>query len=605
MLKRLVFILVLLMPLHAIAQTFTATVDEKTVGDNQQFQISFTISGQNLKGVKNLKPPSFSDFMTLSGPSQSTNIQFINGVQSASYSYSYILRAKRIGVFTIGKASIEFNGKLYETEPIKITVVKGSSLPKQKKKDGEISNEEIAKNLFIRAIVNKRKVFLGEQVTVVYKLYTRLNIAAQMSINKLPQYQGFWTEELEGSNNITFSTEMIDGKQFRVGTLKKAALFPTQTGKLEITPFELTVPIQLRRNRNRNNFFDDFFNDPFGASQTVKYNATSNKVTITVLPLPATGKPESFNGAVGDFTLNAGIDKTTAKTNESMTLKVSISGKGNLELLKLPKLDLPAGFEKYEPKTSENINRKNVISGKKTAEYLMIPRVVGKREIPAIEFSYFNPEKKKYITLRSKLFALNITQGEKLIETEFTSKEDILKLGSDIRFIKTSNYDIYKKEESILFTTFFWAGGIVPVILLSVLVGWKRKNDKLAGNLALLHYQRARKVAKSRLKKAKKLMQENNHTEFYTEISLALFGYLEGKFHIPKAEFTIEKAADELRKAGVDDTLIETVKKTAKDCEFVRFAPGAEKDSAIQSMYDRLGAIIVDVEKNIAEENGK
>lgn len=605
MLKRLVFILVLLMPLHAIAQTFIAMVDEKTVGDNQQFQISFTISGQNLKGVKNLKPPSFSDFMTLSGPSQSTNIQFINGVQSASYSYSYILRAKRIGVFTIGKASIEFNGKLYETEPIKITVVKGSSLPKQKKKDGEISNEEIAKNLFIRAIVNKRKVFLGEQVTVVYKLYTRLNIAAQMSINKLPQYQGFWTEELEGSNNITFSTEMIDGKQFRVGTLKKAALFPTQTGKLEITPFELTVPIQLRRNRNRNNFFDDFFNDPFGASQTVKYNATSNKVTINVLPLPAAGKPESFNGAVGDFTLKASIDKTTAKTNESMTLKVSISGKGNLELLKLPKLDIPAGFEKYEPKTSENINRKNIISGKKTAEYLMIPRVVGKREIPAIEFSYFNPEKKKYITLRSKLFALNITQGEKLIETEFASKEDILKLGNDIRFIKTSDYDIYKKEESILFTTFFWTSGIVPVLLVLVLVGWKRKNDKLAGNLALLHYQKARKVAKSRLKKAKKLMQENNYNEFFTEISLALFGYLEDKFHIPKAEFTIEKAADELRKAGVDDTLIETVKKTAKDCEFVRFAPGAEKDSAIQSMYDRLGAIIVDVEKNIAEENDK
>lgn len=605
MLKRLVFILVLLMPLHAIAQTFTATVDEKTVGDNQQFQISFTISGQNLKGVKNLKPPSFSDFMTLSGPSQSTNIQFINGVQSASYSYSYILRAKRIGVFTIGNASIEFNGKLYETEPIKITVVKGSSLPKQKKKDGEISNEEIAKNLFIRAIVNKRKVFLGEQVTVVYKLYTRLNIAAQMSINKLPQYQGFWTEELEGSNNITFSTEMIDGKQFRVGTLKKAALFPTQTGKLEITPFELTVPIQLRRNRNRNNFFDDFFNDPFDASQTVEYNATSNKVTINVLPLPAAGKPESFNGAVGDFTLKASIDKTTAKTNESMTLKVSISGKGNLELLKLPKLDIPTGFEKYEPKTSENINRKNIISGKKTAEYLMIPRVVGKREIPAIEFSYFNPEKKKYITLRSKLFALNITQGEKLIETEFASKEDILKLGNDIRFIKTSDYDIYKKEESILFTTFFWTSGIVPVLLVLVLVGWKRKNDKLAGNLALLHYQKARKVAKSRLKKAKKLMQENNYNEFFTEISLALFGYLEDKFHIPKAEFTIEKAADELRKAGVDDTLIETVKKTAKDCEFVRFAPGAEKDSAIQSMYDRLGAIIVDVEKNIAEENGK
>jgi len=170
------------------------------------------------------------------------------------------------------------SGESFNTKSIKITIVKGSSKPKKQNQDSGISDEEIAKNLFIRAVVDKRKTYLGEQVTVTYKLYTRLNIAAQMSISKLPQYQGFWAEELETSNNITFATEVIDGKQYRVGVLKKAALFPTQTGKLEITPFELTVPIQLRRNRNRNNFFDDFFNDPFGFNQTVEYNATSNKV---------------------------------------------------------------------------------------------------------------------------------------------------------------------------------------------------------------------------------------------------------------------------------------------------------------------------------------
>ena len=603
--KKLLIILFLSLPLHIFAQSFVASVGQTTVAENQHFEVSFTFSGKNINGVKNFKPPTFRNFLVLSGPNQSTSIQIINGVQSASLSYNYIIQAKRIGTFSIGTASLEYNGEAFKTKSIKIIIVKGSSKPKKQKQDAGISDEEIAKNLFIRAIVDRRKAYLGEQVTVTYKLYTRLNIAAQMSISKLPHYQGFWAEELETSSNITFATEVIDGKQYRVGVLKKAALFPTQTGKLEITPFELTVPIQLRRNRNRNNFFDDFFNDPFGFNQTVEYNAISNKVTINVLSLPTEGKPDSFHGAVGEFSLNADVDKTTAKTNEAVTLKVILSGKGNLELLEMPELNLPSGFEKYEPKTSENINKRNIISGFKTAEYLMIPRVVGTREIPPVEFSYFNPTKKKYVTLRSKSFKLNITQGEQLPEVENAGKEDVQHLGSDIRFIKTSIENIYKKDESVLFTTFFWVGGIVPMLILFIAVGWKKRNDKIAGNVALLRYSKAQKVAKNRLKKAKKLMQENNYKEFYTEVSLALFGYLEDKFHIPKAEFTIERAMDELRKAGVEESLIYDVKKVAEDCEFIRFAPGAEKSAAMQNMYDQLTTVIIDVEKNIAEGNDK
>jgi hypothetical protein len=308
---------------------------------------------------------------------------------------------------------------------------------------------------------------------------------------------------------------------------------------------------------------------------------------------------------VGDFTFSASIDKTTAKTNEPVTLKIVISGKGNLELVVLPELNIPTGFEKYEPKTSEKINNKNIISGSKTAEYLMIPRVVGKREIPAVEFSYFNPAKKKYITKRSGPFSLNITQGERLPDVEIASKEDVKQLGEDIRFIKTSGYDIHKKEESVLFTAIFWIGGIVPMLVFFVLVGWKRKNDKLAGNLALLRYQKAQRVAKNRLKKAKKYLNENNHKEFYTEISQALFGYLEDKLHIAKAEFTIDKAKDELVNLNVDDELTEKVKKMAEDCEFIRFAPGAEENTAMKSTYDQMATVITDVEKSIVERNGR
>jgi BatD DUF11 like domain len=598
-------IIILLLPLKLSAQNFTASVNETTVADNEQFKVTFTLSGNNVNGIKNFNPPPFSNFIILSGPNQSTSIQFINGVQSGSISYSYILQPRSLGNFSIGKASIEYDGEEYQTEPLNITVVKGNSKPKQQKQDDSISNEEIAKNLFIKATVDKRKVFLGEQVTVTYKLYTRLNIAAQMSISKLPQYQGFWTEELETSTNIVFMTEVIDGKQFRVGTLKRAALFPTQTGKLEITPFELTVPIQIKKNRNRNNIFDDFFNDPFGNSKTIEFNAISDKITIDVLQLPQKNKPDSFKGAVGDFTFRADLDKTSAKTNEPVTLKIEISGKGNIQLVDMPELNLPTGFEKYEPKTSEKINNKNIISGTKTAEYLMVPRVVGKREIPAIKFSYFDPANKKYITKQSGPFTLNITQGESLPDVQVANKEEIRKLGEDIRFIKTSGYDIYKKEESVLFTPFFWIGGVTPMVLLFVLIGWKRKNDKLAGNITLLNYQRAQKIAKKRLKKAKQLLNENNHKEFYTEISQALFGYLEDKLHIAKAEFTIDKAKDELAKLNVNDDLTQKVKQMAEACEFIRFAPGAEENTAMKSTFDQMANVITDVEKSIVEKNGK
>ena len=219
--KKLILIAILVLPIKNFAQSFTASVENTQVGVNERFTVSFTFTGKDINGLKNFNPPSFINFIVLSGPNQSTSFQFINGAQSASITYSYIIQAKSMGRFTIGKATIDYNGNAYETKPIKITVKKGRSQPKQQANSNSgISNEEIAKNLFIRAVVDKRKVYLGEQVTVTYKLYTRLNIASQMSINKLPQYQGFWAEELETSSNIAFNTEVVNGKQYRVGVLK-------------------------------------------------------------------------------------------------------------------------------------------------------------------------------------------------------------------------------------------------------------------------------------------------------------------------------------------------------------------------------------------------
>ncbi|HVO74278.1 MAG TPA: BatD family protein, partial [Ignavibacteriaceae bacterium] len=363
-------------------QSFVASVSGNPVALDEQFEATFTFSGRDVNKIKNFTPPDFGNFLVISGPNQSTSMQIINGAVSSEISYSYYLQPKNAGKFTIGSASIVYDDKTYKTNPLSIEVKAGRSNANKKgnEQDAAAEDKEIQDNLFIRAVVDKSRPYVGEQVTVTYKLYTRLNIASQMSVSKLPSYQGFWAEELETSSNILFTTEVYNGKQYRVGILKKAALFPSQSGELTISPFELNVPVQVEKKRKKgNNFFDDFFNDPFFNREMVDYAVKSNSVKINVLPLPE-DKPASFNGAVGSFSLSSDLNKKNVKTNEPLSLKINLSGAGNIQLLNIPEVKFPQGFEKYEPKVTDQINRKTEISGRKTFEYLIIPRTSGKKE---------------------------------------------------------------------------------------------------------------------------------------------------------------------------------------------------------------------------------
>ena len=599
MLKSFLFWILFLFVSLVKAQSFVATVDNNKVAENERFELRFTFEGKNLNALKNFNPPTLKEFRVLSGPNQSTSMQIINGVSSSSLTLSYILMPNTTGVFTIGSASIQYEGKTYTTDQIKVTIVKGSQKPKDDS-GKQISNEEIAKNLFIRATIDKNKVYLGEQVTVTYKLYTRLNIASQMSVDKLPQYQGFWAEELETARNISFSREVIDGQQYNVGLLKRAALFPNQAGKLEVTPFELTIPIQVQKKKNPNNVWDDFFGDPFGRAEIVEYQAKSNTLKVEVMPLPENNKPESFKGAVGKFDFSATLDKQKTKTNEPINLKFDISGTGNIKLLELPPFELPNGFEKYDPKVDEQINRAGKISGTKKAEYLLIPRVAGSREIPPIEFSYFDPEKRSYQTISSKSFSVSIEQGQGSAN-DLANQQSIEQLDSDIRFIKTKFDDVDKRSEILLFKPAFWIASLVPFLASLVLIGWKRKQDKLSGNQQLLRYSKAEKVARKRFKAAKKLLDQNNIELFYSEISQALFGYLEDKFHIPKSEFTLDRAGDELLKRNIKPELVEKMKTNAQKCEFIRFAPGTNPSQAMNQMYQSFSDVVISIERSITK----
>jgi hypothetical protein len=584
--------------LSLTAQDFSVSVDKTNIGQNERFQIYFTFQNGDPNRLSSFNPPSFNGLKILSGPNESRSMQIINGQVSGSLTYSFIAIGPNLGKVTIESASILFGSTKLATDPIAINIVKGTSTNKQVDSKLGISKEELDKNVFIRAIPNKRTIKQGEQLSVTYKLYTKLNISSPQ-ISKLPMFNGFWSEELETPQNIQFNIEMYNGERYRAATIKKVALFPTRSGELELTPFELNVPVIIKSRRSRNDIFDDFFNDSFfGRTETIEHLAKSNIVKIKVEPLPSNNVPNSFSGAVGNFTFDVSLDKEDVELNEAITVKARISGSGNIALLKLPDINFPTGFEKYEPKTNDNIIRKNIISGRKNIEFIIVPRIPGVKEIPPIEFSYYNLNKKDYVTLRSKPFTVNVKPGEGAYAQNISgyTKEDIKLLNEDIRFIKTSSYNFIKREDLANVSIYFILGLIFPLGGLLTLLILRKRQDKLEGNVSLLRYQRAEKNAKLLLKKATKSIESNNLSEYYNNLSQSLFGYLGDKLSIQTADFTLDRAIEKLKQKNVNSDLIEKIKKISEKCEFARFAPNAVGN-------DRNGEVFKSVE-NIIQEIG-
>lgn len=596
--KFLVIIVLALLTQLNLAQKFTTSADRTTVGQYDRFQVDFVFEGGDVNGLSNYRPPAFNGLRVLSGPNQSSSMSIINGRVSGSLTFSYILQPINVGEFTIASASVDYGGRTFKTDPLKIRIEKGTP-QQQKESTGGYSQEDLAKNVFIVAEANKTKVLQGDQITVTYKLYTKLNIASPQ-ISKLPSYQGFWAEEVGPIQNINFEIGMRNGERFRVAKIKQVALFPTKTGTLSVTPFELNIPILIKKKRTGNDLFDEFFNDSFfGRTETVEFTARSNTIKVEVEPLPA-GAPASFNGAVGNFSLKADIDKQSVTANESVTLRLNLSGTGNIKLLDAPEPKLPSGFEKYEPKVVENINRGSIISGQKIIDYLIVPRSSGPKEIPPVEFTYFNPSSRKYVTLTTQAFKINVNPGVggEVVSQNY-GKEDVKLLSEDIRFIKLDSETLEPRHEVALIRSWFWFSIFIPLFGLIGALVYQRKQLKLYSNIKLMKYQKAEKEARKRLKLAKAALDTKETTKFYSEISSALFGYLENKLSIQKSEFTLEGAVETLQTHSVNSELIERVKQIAERCEFARFAPEGEMQAIANEMYEGTVKVIIDLDSSI------
>jgi len=518
----------------------------------------------------------------------------INGAVTSSITYSYILQPQREGQLIIGPASIENGGKRYTTTPVTVTVGKAAA--------GDVGGQ-IADNLLLRIELDRRNVYQGEQITATYKIYTRVNVA-NYNLAKVPTFTGFWSEDIDVPQQVQLTTETYDGKQYRVGILKKVALFPQRSGTLEIGPMNVQCVVQVQSKGRSNDIFDQFFNDPFfGNVRNVNHTVTTKVEKISVKPLPAAGVPEGFGGAVGRFTMENFVDKEKVAENEAVTYRVKIAGTGNIKLLEAPDLNVSPDLDRYDPKVSDQINKqRGRVSGSRTFEYLLIPRHPGAQRIPPVVFSYFDPKKKSYVTITGKEVALSVAKGagngEGIVAGAGISREDVKLLGEDIRIIRSDGVALVKRGSKFAGSPLFFISAASPVICFGLFLLIIRRREKIMGDVAGLRSRKARNVAKKRLAKAKHLLQGDNREEYYAEVSKALWGYCADKLGIPPAELSLENIRDGLTGRGADPETVTEVGAILGQCDFARFAPASDH-RGMQDVYARSEQTILQLEGNL------
>lgn len=593
------------LPLQAQTPSLTASVSKNPVSQGEQFQLTFTLNANG----NNFQAPPLTDFNVFSGPNQSTSMQFINGAMSQSISLSYHLQAKNEGTFTIGSASVMCSGKKITSNPLTIKVIKGTppAAGGNKQQQGNDEYKEVtSENLFLKVSVDKSSVYQGEALVATYKIYTTVNII-NYAIPKMPALSGFWTQDMQMPPQIQLRNEVVNGVNYSVGELKKVLLYPQQNGTLILDPMhvECIARIPVKRNRQSNNpfdiFNDPFFNDPFFGSgaRDIKAAIKSSPLKITVKALPP-GAPATFNGAVGKFSFESSLDKKTTKTNEPVSLKIKITGKGNLKLIDAPALSIPQDIETYDPKINDNVSTTEAgSSGSKTFEYLLIPRHQGTYDIEPVTFTYFDLDKKQYISFSSPKFELKVEKGtDESIAVTGNSKADVQVLGSDIRFIKTGPLRMSTTGNTFYLSPQFFILLFLPFILFGLAIFLKQKSDELNSNISLVKSRKANKMAKKRLAVAGKLLNEKDKEKFYDELFKALWGYISDKLNIPPADLSKDSASLALKQKNVSDESVDKIISTIDYCEFARFASQAESMSR-ETIYKDALDIITKIEDEI------
>ena len=606
--------LIMLTGVTAIAQdvTFTAQAP-KAVVSGERFRITYKV---NTRDAKEFRAPDMKNIQILTGPATSTSSSttIINGKveNSTTITYTFTAVAYDEGEIQLDGATIKAGGKQITSNKLTINVLppdqasqaqsgqgQGNSQNAGRQSSGQGSQTVGADDLFMLATVDKTTVYEQEALLLTFKIYKLPSVDLQTMSNKMPDLKNCHVQEVELPSNKEFNLEHYNGRNYQTMVWSQYVLFPQHSGELEIpaTPFEGTIA--QRVDNGGGDIFDMFFNSTRYVE--VKKDLTTRPIKINVKPLPQ-GKTSSFYGGVGEFSISSTISSTDVTANDAVTVRVILSGTGNLKLVKTPEMKFPQVFDIYDPKIDNKYTIKGGRqTGNKVYEYLIIPRHAGQYTIPALEFQYFDPKSGAYKTVKTDEYTLNVAKGQGGGESQgsvsYVNKEDLKYVGQDVRFHSTPAR--LKSDSSQFFgSLLFWLCLALPLVILITVVAISRKRVADNANMAKVRAGKASSVATKRLKVARKLMKENRKDQFYDEMMRALQGYFGDKLSIPVAELSKENIEAELKRRKVADEPVKQVIALLDDCEFARYAPG-DDTGRMDRIYEQAAAVISQIENTI------
>ena len=575
-----------LVTFSTIAQeaTLIAKVSKNKLAVNQRLRIEFSI---NKQGGDNFSPPKFTNFKVVGGPSQSVSQSWVNGKASFSQSYTYIIQPKRKGELTIGTASIKIGGKTIQTDPIKIIVVDAVDIPKNPNDPNYIAQQ----NIHLVAEISKSRPYVGEGIYVEYRLYVSENISVyDTGVTEAPQYNGFWNQAIK-INSFPVKMGKYNGEDYRYIVLQKAFLIPTKTGKLTIEPMKMDIVIGVPTGRA------DFFGNVI--TRNLKKEFASAKKVINPRSLPLEGKPANFTGAVGDFNFNVSLSKDVLKANESSQLKVAVSGKGNLKLFKLPEITTPVELEKYQPERKENVKvGANGINGSVSDLYTIVPQYKGKYQIPNVSFSYFNPNEKKYHTITTDDFFVDVLEGKELkpiTATNTPQKQAVTSTGKNFRYIQTKSNLETADTDDFFKSNLFYILLLLPLITIPIGIFIAKKNEERSNDIIGNKTRKAERLAKKYLSKAQK--QLGKKEPFYEALERALHNYLKAKLGIETAEISKERITEILENKNIETTTINQFIEVLKHSDMARYSQITNTE--MEAEFERAKQVIVQLDKQL------
>ncbi len=576
--------------------TVQASVDRARVEVGDLIQFTVEVAAAQMGSVSAPQVPT-PDGMQLTGSTSSTSmsVSIVNGAMTTKRTTAYVFsfRAQRAGTYVLGPAQLAHEGKTIRSDQVRVEVVKRSGRPQTRpapstgRSMGRSEIREIEQNLFLQAIPEKRVVYVGEQVGVTYKLFTRYDLR-NVQYGHVPTFTGFWAETVFDAQRLNMQREVVDGRAFNTALLKRLALFPTTAGKHALEQLEVNCEIVAgRRSRSLFGF------DPFDTQQVT---VRSGDIEIEVKPLPA-GAPKGFGGAVGQFEMRAEAIPGTVKAGDPVAVKVVVQGAGNLHAIAEPARPERSGFKFYDPKTNLETRKQGTrISGQKTFEYVAIPQKAGQVILPPFTLAYFDPGQGRYKTVRTKSIALHVTPGELAPQpVDGLRGEEVRALGSDIRYIKPDRIHLADQGLLLYQRSGFWLLQLVPILGVAGAYAYRRHRVRLEGDVAYARRRRSRSEAQRRLGKTKGLMEAGDSAGFYGGVHRSLSQFIADRTNRAAAGLTADHIGAVLEEHGVDAQVIAGVQDVFGQCDQARFAPGQISAEQMQALFaqteDLIGAL--------------